>query len=268
MALRDDAERAERAGRQFRQIVAGDVLDDFAAALGQRAVGQRQRHADDQVAQRAEAKTQRAAVVGGKNAADGGAARPQRVEGKALSDVARVSRELLHGAASFDGDGEIGPGMFDDRVETRGRENDVGALRRIAPSELCSAAARNHGQSRHRSRVSALSPALAHCPARPRVAAARRQRHLRRWLLAHVQAETMARAASSNAAMFCIDREETPASIVRSAPRFPRSRADAARICRVFRRTGAGVGKPWWDSRAAADRTRSARAASFRGPAR
>ena len=87
----DDAERAKSAGDEFRQVVAGDIFHDFAAAAGQGAVGKCDGDADDQVAEGAEAQTQRAAVVGGENAADGGAFGPQAVEGEALA----VLRERL-----------------------------------------------------------------------------------------------------------------------------------------------------------------------------
>jgi hypothetical protein len=44
VALRDHAERAERAGEKFGEVVAGDVLDDLAAGLGHRPV--REDHGD------------------------------------------------------------------------------------------------------------------------------------------------------------------------------------------------------------------------------
>ena len=49
----DLAQPARRADRQPRQVVAGDVLDDPAAAVDDGAVGQPQRHAEQQVARRA-----------------------------------------------------------------------------------------------------------------------------------------------------------------------------------------------------------------------
>ena len=73
--LDDQPERPERAGEQLGEVVARDVLDHLAAALRERAVGQRHAHADDQVAQAAVAGAQRAGVGRGHHAADGGAAR-------------------------------------------------------------------------------------------------------------------------------------------------------------------------------------------------
>ena len=66
----DHAEGAERAREQLRQVIARDVLDHLAARLGDRAVGQRHRHADDQVARRPVAVAQRARVAGRDDAAD------------------------------------------------------------------------------------------------------------------------------------------------------------------------------------------------------
>src|ERR1700686_2652911 len=82
---RDDAKRSERAGDEFRKIVTRDILDDFAAAACQRAVRQGQRDADDQIAQRAKAKAQSSAVVGGKDATNRRAVRPQRIKCQALA---------------------------------------------------------------------------------------------------------------------------------------------------------------------------------------
>jgi hypothetical protein len=55
--------------------------------------------------------------------------------------------QLLDGAAGFDADGKVGPGMLDDLVEASGRKNDVGASRRVAPRELGAATTRKHGKA-------------------------------------------------------------------------------------------------------------------------
>src|SRR5882762_11368264 len=67
----DYSERSEGARNQFRQIVARDIFYHFAAAAGERSIRKSDGNADDEVAERAEAQPQRAAVVGGENAADG-----------------------------------------------------------------------------------------------------------------------------------------------------------------------------------------------------
>ena len=54
---RDDRERAESTSDEFGEIVAGDIFYDFAAAGGECAIGKCEGDADDQVSERAEAKT-------------------------------------------------------------------------------------------------------------------------------------------------------------------------------------------------------------------
>ena len=266
----DDAERAERAGGQFRQIVARNVLDDFAAAAGQRAVGQGQRHADDQVAQRAEAKAQRAAVVRGKHAANGGAARPQsdRARG-AVRVCARVSCRCCIVQPASTRDREIGPGMLDDCVEARGGQNDVGALRRIAPGQFCASAARELRRSPASFAsfsTCASSCSLARCDDELRLHAGNGV--FRRWRRAHVpRRRSRARRPQMRRCLACC-REETPASIVRSAPRFRRSRAVRDVFAGFLAAQARASETLSSDSRAAVDRTRSARVAWFAGRAR
>ncbi len=48
--LCDDAECAEGAGEELGEIVAGDVLDDLAAAASDGAIGENDGHAEDEVA--------------------------------------------------------------------------------------------------------------------------------------------------------------------------------------------------------------------------
>jgi len=71
----DDAERAESTGDEFGEVVTGDVFDDFAAARSEGAIGKGDGNADDEVAEGAETETERAAVVGGEDAARGDRAR-------------------------------------------------------------------------------------------------------------------------------------------------------------------------------------------------
>src|SRR6266581_4556437 len=138
-----DAERAKGAGDKFGEVVAGNVLDDFAAAGGERAVGKSDRDADDEVAERAETETKRAAVVGRKDAADGCSFRPERIEGEALAVLSEGFLQSLKGAAGFDDDGEVGPGVFEDAIQARRGKDEMDVRGRIAPSEFCAAAARD-----------------------------------------------------------------------------------------------------------------------------
>src|SRR5579859_8099072 len=144
---RDDAQSAESAGDKFREIIAGHVLDDFSAAAGKRAIGKSDGDADDEVPQGAEAKTKRAAVVGGEDASDSGFFRPQRIERKELAVLGEGLLQLLDGATSFDNHGEVGPGVFENLVESRRGKNEISTRGRIAPTNFGTAATRNHRET-------------------------------------------------------------------------------------------------------------------------
>ena len=88
--LDDHAQRAERAGEELRQIVAGDVLHHPAAAAHERAVGGDDAHADQPVAHLAVAEAQRAAAIGGDQAADGHLAAARRIERQPLAGRRRA----------------------------------------------------------------------------------------------------------------------------------------------------------------------------------
>src|SRR5208282_3370667 len=143
----DDRESSESASDQFGEIIARDIFDDFAATGSESAIGKRQRHANDQVAQSAESKAQRAAVIRREHAADGGLLGPERIKREALAVLSERGLQFLDGAAGFDADGEIRPGVFDNFIEAGGGENNFRASGRIAPGKLGAAAARNHGEA-------------------------------------------------------------------------------------------------------------------------
>ena len=82
----DQPERPVGAGEQLGEVVARDVLDHLAAGLGERAVRERERDADDQVAHAAVAVAQRAGVAGRDHAADG-----RRVARRPAAGRARAS---------------------------------------------------------------------------------------------------------------------------------------------------------------------------------
>ena len=85
MPLGDDRERAERAAHQPRQIVAGDVLHDLAAGLRDACRRRaRARYPDHEIARRAVAMAQRAAVVGRDDAADASRRAVRRIERQPL----------------------------------------------------------------------------------------------------------------------------------------------------------------------------------------
>ena len=119
--LEDRAEGAERAGEELRQVVARDVLDHLAAALCDRAVGQRDPHADDKVPHPAVARPQGPRVVCRHHSADGGV-RAGRVQGQHLI----LLGERLLGAgqrhARLEGRGEVACVVFEDAIEARAGE--------------------------------------------------------------------------------------------------------------------------------------------------
>ena len=137
--LCDDAECAEGAGEKFGEIVAGDVLDDLAAAARDGAVGEDDGHAEDEIAERAVAAAKNSAVVRGDDAADRGAIGEDGIE----RDTLVVARELaLHGGprcAGGDGGGHVLPNVLADAGEARGRELEARSDAR-APGELGAAA--------------------------------------------------------------------------------------------------------------------------------
>ncbi len=105
------------AGDEFAEVVAGDVFDDLAAGAGDGAVGEDEGHADDEVAEAAVAVAERAGVVGGEDAADGGAVGPEGIEGHELAVPGEGVLELLPGAAGLHRAGEVLPGMLENAVE-------------------------------------------------------------------------------------------------------------------------------------------------------
>src|SRR5215469_7167780 len=144
----DDTKRSEGAGNEFRKVVARNILDDFAAARGERAIRKSYRDAKDEVAQRSEAQSERAAVVGGKHPANGRLLRPQRIESKPLAVLGKRLLQSFDRATCFHGDGEIGPGVLEDVAQARCGKKQVGARGRIAPAEFAAAAARDNGKLR------------------------------------------------------------------------------------------------------------------------
>src|SRR6266568_3629424 len=115
----DNAERAKSSCDELREVVTCDVLHDLAAAAGERAVWQGNGNADDEVAQRAEAQSERAAVVRGEHTADGGFFRPQRIKRQPLAMLRQSLLQSSNAAARFDSYREIRPGVFNDGAQPR-----------------------------------------------------------------------------------------------------------------------------------------------------
>ncbi len=145
--LDDRAERPVGAGEQLGQVVAGDVLDHLAAALGDGAVGERHAHADHEVARAAEARAQRPGVVGRDDAADRGAAAVRRVEREHLAGLAEGLLRAGQRHARLQHRGQVAGVVLHDPVEARGGDLDVGpGIRR--PAQLRAGAAQPHPAAR------------------------------------------------------------------------------------------------------------------------
>src|SRR5258708_30879070 len=110
------SERSEGARNQFRQIVARDIFHHFAAAAGERSIRKSDGNADDEVPERAEAQPQRAAVVGGGNAADGCAFGPQAVEGQPLAVLRQRMLQRLQRAAGRGANWQVRPCVLDESI--------------------------------------------------------------------------------------------------------------------------------------------------------
>src|SRR6266478_364431 len=142
----DHAESAKSPRGELGQIVARDVFDDLAPAAGQRAIGKRERNANNQIAQRPETQTQAAAVIRGEHAAHGGPRRPKWIKGQTLAVLGESFLQRLNGTTGSNGNGEVGPGVLRDFVEPcRGKDN-VRARWWIPPAKFCAAAARDDRQ--------------------------------------------------------------------------------------------------------------------------
>ena len=117
--LRDDAERAERAGEQLAEIVAGDVLHDAAAAFERDAAAVDGVDADHVVADRAVAVAARAAPVRGDDAADRRLGGARHVDRQLLAFGGERRGEVGHADAGFDDDRHVARRVVDDAVESR-----------------------------------------------------------------------------------------------------------------------------------------------------
>ena len=125
--LRDDAERAQRAGQEPGEVVAGDVLDDPAAPLDERAVGRDEADAEDLVARPPGAEPPGAAGVGREDRRPGWRGRAAgRRSGAAGSCSARTARSAASVMPGLDGDRHVGGRVVDDPVERPGVDRDAG----------------------------------------------------------------------------------------------------------------------------------------------
>ncbi len=131
--LGDDGEGAERADQQLAEVVAGDVLDDPAAGLGDHAVGTHHGDADEQVAGGAGGDAARPAGVGGQRAPDAGAGHGL-VEREALAALGHGLLQVGEPRARLGDDDQVAGSVLEHLVERADVEQHVGARRAAGPT--------------------------------------------------------------------------------------------------------------------------------------
>ncbi len=116
----DQRQPPARAAHQAREVVAGDVLHDLSARARDRPVGEHERHAEDQVARRAEAVPQRAGDVGREQRADGRVTR--RIQREPLAAPRQLVAKRREPHAGLDRAGEVAGVVLEDAIEALGRQ--------------------------------------------------------------------------------------------------------------------------------------------------
>ena len=131
----DDAEAAERACEQARQVVTRDVLDDDAAAFREPAVGARELDPDNEVAWRAIPVPARTAVVGRDETADGRAVGEWWIQWNPLTVAAELASDISERGTGLHRGGQVAMTMGDDGVEAPGRNEHIDLPRRRRDKE-------------------------------------------------------------------------------------------------------------------------------------
>ena len=146
--LHDDAERAERADEELRQVVARDVLHDLAAAAHEGPVGHDHGEPDEQVARGAVQMPARSRGIAREDAAERRALGPGRVERQPLTPLGQLALQRGEGNARLGGGREIARLVLDDPAHALEAEHQAEALGRRADAELGAAAGGRHGNPR------------------------------------------------------------------------------------------------------------------------
>ena len=229
--VEDQPERPVGAGEELAEVVARDVLDHLRARLRDRAVGERERDAEHEVAHAAVAVAQRAGVGGRHEAADRRrVARAQRrVEREHLARLAEPRLRLGQRHAGLQHRGQVALVVLEDLRHPAGLELDRDRLADAAPVEL-----------------------------RPPAHAAARRARPRRASAAAPRPPPASRAAPSS----------PPPWPLRTSRRARRLPAGGPGTGPGPRRTAAASASPWSGWRAPRDRTRSAGAGTRPGRAR
>lgn len=113
----DDRKSAERADQELVEIVAGDVLDDAAAALAEPACAIDKFPANEEVPSRAVSMAKRRVHAGGDDAPDGGLEIKRDREGQELFLLVERSGEVVEIGSGIDAYGEVTGIVMSDLVE-------------------------------------------------------------------------------------------------------------------------------------------------------
>src|SRR5260370_28161849 len=127
----DHSETSERADHQLRQIEARDILHDLAAAVCNDAVGPDDGDADDQIANRSVAGSQRPKRIRSDDAPNRGVTGEGRVESQTLAVRSDHFLQTRESRARLDRDDLIRRSMFDEAIEVFGSNDEVEARMRV-----------------------------------------------------------------------------------------------------------------------------------------
>jgi hypothetical protein len=113
----DDPQCAEGSRHEFMKIIPSDIFYDFSAGASDRAIGQYDGHADDEVAETAVSQAETAGIVCGSNTAYCRAIRPERIESDELTMLLQRRLHRRPQAASFGGTCHVLPYVLSDGIE-------------------------------------------------------------------------------------------------------------------------------------------------------
>ena len=154
--LGDEAERAERAAEEARQVEPRHVLHHLAAAAGDDAVRAHHRDPDDEIPHRAVARPPRPEGVRGDDPPHRGALGERRIDGEPLPVRRQPALQLRERHPRLHRDDLVGRGVLADPVEPPRVHDGVEPGGRRAELEIRPAADEGHGEAIHRERAHRL----------------------------------------------------------------------------------------------------------------
>src|SRR5262249_46974370 len=131
---------------EFHQVIAGNVLDDAAAALGDLAVGGHKLYTDTEIAHSPERGFERPSRTGRQQAPDGGAIKAGCIAGQPLAVLCQLLLDLSENGTGLVAEGRVAGIVVLDPAQRGGAKHDVHALGNPADVLLCEAASRRHHQ--------------------------------------------------------------------------------------------------------------------------